>query len=114
MKHAMVRLSLLGAGLLLCVGSPASDAYLTTITHLYKPLSNTNVFVTVDGTVPNTPSCHTATSYNFVFNIGTAQADAVFSMLLTAHTAGLTVKVKGTGACDISANYETLQYVILY
>ncbi len=59
------------------------------------------IFIEVDGTPVQVDPCQNNSTYSFVLDGTTEQADIYLSLLLTAYTAGKTVVLTGYARCDI-------------
>lgn len=59
------------------------------------------------------PRLTQSTKRAFVFEIGSPGGDAAYSAVLAGYAAGKAVTLKGSDACDISNNVETLNWIRL-
>lgn len=73
-------------------------------------MANGTVVAYTTGARADVPACASSQPSRFVFDASTDQGKAQLSGLLTAYATNKSVKIFGTGACNVIGDTETLSY----
>ena len=95
-------------GLFLCVNAQAGD-FDSTIEYVQVVETTATAVIKFDVDPTNNPTC--ATGLRMAVNLSTDAGKAIYSLALSAQTSGRKVFGKGTGACDIEANKDSIRYI---
>jgi len=96
-------------GLMVSGSAFAGDAAGIVSTVHMGPIYGTNVFIKIQGTAANMPSCQ-ANQYSFVFDSSTAAGKVLLASVLSAKATGTLVKASGYNQCTLFFNVEDLRW----
>jgi hypothetical protein len=96
----------------------ATTGYSATNATITQVLASAGAFYIYVSVAPTggTNSCatQTVTAYRFVINPTAPGTGTVIATALAAHSAGGTIDIYGTGACDVWPDTETINFIIAH
>jgi hypothetical protein len=115
--HVSLMMKALAAAVALSVSAGASAGSVdgATITGIGIDTDAGSIaFISISAPKSNNPACSTSTTVSFVLPLGTALANQILALLLTARASQSPVpNLTGNGLCNINGTIETLVGVTL-